>query len=152
MNFFFFKYKTYTSFEPHLLYKQEMLQWMLYSFLIFFFFLFQWNTEVVNNQQFIYLFSYFFLNPVNTDKERKKEKKKREKIKQLHRTMKRKVNSSEVGLNVAGFYTLGLKHRHNSRWWLVTVSSHCLVPVGILNAALVYNLAPWQTPMDPVKT
>lgn len=24
----FFKYKTYTSFEPRLLYKQEMLQWM----------------------------------------------------------------------------------------------------------------------------
>ncbi len=50
---FFFKYKTYTSFEPHLLYKQEMLQWMLYFFLIFF--LFQWNTEVVNNQQFFFL-------------------------------------------------------------------------------------------------
>lgn len=38
--------------------------------------MFQWNTEVVNNQRFIYLFSYFFfLSPVNTDKERKKEKK-----------------------------------------------------------------------------
>lgn len=39
-----------------------MLQWMLYFFLIFF--LFQWNTEVVNNQQFFF--------PVNTDKEKQK--------------------------------------------------------------------------------
>lgn len=85
---------------------------MLYSFLIFFF-LFQWNTEVVNNQRFIYLFSYFFfLNPVNTDKERKKKK---ETGKNKTASPDDEKKSQLVGLNVAGFYTLGLKHRHDSR-------------------------------------
>lgn len=70
---------------------------MLYFFLIFF--LFQWNTEVVNNQHF------FFLLILTKKKKKKKEN-------QLHRTMKRKViNSSEVGLNMAGVRTLGLKHK-----------------------------------------
>lgn len=73
MNFFlFFKYKTYTSFEPHLLYKQEMLQWMLYFFLIFFlFFCFFVSVEHRSCKQ-----SAFFF-PVNTDKEKNKQNKRK---------------------------------------------------------------------------
>lgn len=61
-NELFYIYKTYTSFESHLLYKQEMLQWMLYYSLLFS--LLRWNTEGCKQ------LSFFFLSPVNTDKKK----------------------------------------------------------------------------------
>lgn len=134
--FFFFKYKTYTSFEPHLLYKQEMLQWMLYFFQIFFLF-----SVVHRSCKQSAIFFFFFLL-ILTKKKKKKTS--------FTGRWKEKVNSSGVGLNVAGVQTLGMKHKEVFRWRLLekwcTWSfcgqfvthrlglSHCMVPNDMLTA------------------
>lgn len=106
---FFYIYKTYTSFEPHLLYKQEMLQWMLHFFLILF--SFQWNTEVVNNQHFF---------PVNTDKEKGKKEKTASSDNE-----KKKSTLLELGLNMATVQTLGLRHKEVFRRQLLEQWDDC---------------------------
>lgn len=103
-----------------------------------FLFCFQWYTEVVNNQQFFFFFFLLILT-----------KKKKKKTSFTGR-WKEKVNSSGVGLNVAGVQTLGMKHKEVFRWRLLekwcTWSfcgqfvthrlglSHCMVPNDMLTA------------------
>lgn len=89
----FLKYKTYTSFEPPSVIQTSNVAVNVLLFSNYFFCLFQWNTEVVNNQQFFFLLILTKKKPP----------------KQLHRTMKRKVNSFEVGLNMVGVQTSGFE-------------------------------------------
>lgn len=85
---FFFKYKTYTSFEPHLLYKQEMLQWMRN------FFFPRFLVVLVKHRSCKQ--SAFYFSPLILNKKEKNSL-----------TGQLKTNSS-VGLNIAK----GLRHRN----------------------------------------